>query len=65
MNQVQELLDSLPPMSQNNSRQIVRDKILAYKMNPCDRTAKALRDLGIEPDHDDYFEHYDEIESHN
>jgi hypothetical protein len=57
-----DLLKEYPPSSTNNARRIVRDRILAYQMNPCDRTANALREVGIEVDHDDYRDHMGEYE---
>lgn len=62
MNQIQETLDSLPSSLENNSRKILLDAVLAFKMNPCDRTRKKLESFGIAVDQDDRIDHMGEFE---
>lgn len=62
MDQVQELLNSLPPSSVNNSREIVMEAVRAFEKNPSDRTRHRLEDLGLSVDHDDRIDHMGEYE---
>lgn len=56
MNQYEELMDSLPGVMTNNSKEIVRQAAQRYRENPNDRNAKKLENYGLSVDHDDHFD---------
>ena len=62
--QVQELLESLPPASVNNSRAILMEAVRDFERAPTDKKRHRLEDLGLSVDHDDYLDHRHDIERH-
>lgn len=55
--QVQEILETLPPSSQNNDRTIFLEKVKKFEKSPSDRNRIALEEFGMSIDHDDYIDH--------
>lgn len=54
---INDILQEYPSPSINNSRSIVREKLLRMRNNPNDRTAQELDALGFSVDWDDYRDH--------
>jgi hypothetical protein len=59
--QVQEILETLPPASQNNDRAIFLEKVKRFEKSPSDRNRIALEEFGMSIDHDDRIDHGSEI----
>lgn len=55
--QVQEILETLPPASQNNDRSIFLEKVKRFEKSPSDRNRIALEEFGMSIDKDDYIDH--------
>lgn len=55
--QVQELLETLPPSSQNNSRKIFLADVARFENNPTDKNRQRLEEWGLSVDHDDRLDH--------
>lgn len=49
----QYIIDNFPPISVNNSRQIIREMVERFRHNPSRFHAIPLEKLGLEADHDD------------
>lgn len=48
-----EILKKFPPSSQNNARQIIREKLAKFKKNPSEARAQELESFGITVDWSD------------
>lgn len=61
MNQVQEILATLPPLTVNNSRNIFLDLVRRFEESPSDRLRHRLEEFGMVIDFDDYLDHRHDI----